>query len=221
MTFEQTLALVGLVIAILAAIGGFMSGLLPQFYNDWFVRKPQRYKFFYMKVNCLKQKKSEAKPFYKRHVKRLNSDIDVFSEVQCYRLNIFTNEQKLINFTDRSSGVVDLQIFHPLLEELVFTDEKAANDPHSLIQTVDKKSRVYFSRAVYLNGFQPKEEDMNMKMEKDTEEATLIVDFSSLHNFDSLFKSEPKGSHRSGKKKGILPVQNLQPGIYSLTMTKS
>lgn len=220
MTFSDTLAVIGLIVALIAAIGGFTSGLVPQLYNDWFSRKHQRYKFFYMKVNCLKHKKTGASFFYKKHVRRLNQDIEVFSEVQCYRLNIFGNEQKLFKFSDRSSGVIDLQVFHPLQEELVFTDERAADDPNFLSQTVEKKSRVYFSRALYLNGFQPNDEDMSMKMERETEEATLIVDFTSLPNFDSLFKKEPKGFHCSGNRKGILPVQTLSPGVYSLTMSK-
>ena len=219
MTTEQIIAVAGLVIAVISVIAGFTSGLVPQLYNDWFSTKPQQYKFFYMKVNCLKLKEPGAVPFYKRHVKRLDKDVDVFSEVQCYRLNIFSREQKSMRFSDRSSGVVDLQIFHPLQEELIFTDEKAANNPNSLTQRVDKKSRVYFSRATYLNGFQPNEEDMSMKMEKDTEEAILLVDFSSLPNFEQILKKDPVGFHiSSGKKKSHIPVTPLQPGIYSVKM---
>jgi hypothetical protein len=218
----ETMSLETLIAALVGLIGALatvVAALLPPYLSQRRARHAQQYKLGYMKVHLLKLRANGGEPFYEREVERLDRRVGVFSEVHCYRLHIFSTEQREFTCSDRSSGVVDLLILHPD-HQMSFPDRRAAKVEGFIEQKITEPSKVFFSRTVYVNGFQPGNEDIGMKMEKDTNEAKLIVDFTSVPGYRSLIKGHPRGVLCCGTTEGPLAVAEPTPGVYAVGKNK-
>src|SRR5215212_297357 len=107
-------ALVGALIGALATI---VVGLLP-LYLERRKHRYQKYKFVYVKVIHLRRREHGRAPVYRASLRRVGREIEVFDEYHFFRLNVFHRPQKEFRFSDRTSGVVDLQIMYPWQESL-------------------------------------------------------------------------------------------------------
>lgn len=216
MSSEVAASLFATVVTLLVASPALVSGI-----REWLARNRQVYKYVYVKAVHLTSRADGGPPVYVAHVKRLGeaAEVPVYDEYHYFRLNVFRRAQTGCCVTDRSSGVVDLQILHPFTRTLTFADEGAERVPGVISQEVEGESSVLFTRTIYYNGLQKGNEDIAMKLELDTDEARLIVDFSSIPNFRDILGrgAIPRGSRRTGKgAPEPLGVEELSPGIYSL-----
>ena len=213
----ELIGLIGIVIGAVAAFITTLPVLIP-WYRDWRSAERQDYKYVYIKVVHLTHRTGDNPPVYRARVARLEQEVDVYDEYHYFRLNLFRWPRESFTCTDRSSGVVDLQILHPWNDEgrLVFTDVGAAHQPGLVSQTVRKKSNAFFTKSIYYNGLQPGNENLAMKMEHDTAEARMIVDFSSLPNCEALVPM-PTAVERTGDAETQISVRRLAPGIFSVS----
>jgi hypothetical protein len=201
---------------IIAAVIGGIIGLTPYLATVFRARREkntQHYKFFYVKLYHLTRRSATSRPVYKRFIQRLNTHVDVYDEAHYFRLNIFDKEQDDFTTVDRSSGVVDLQLLYPW-QKLQFSDWGAEKVPNMITHTIKKKSHTFFTRSMYFNGFQEGNTDVAMKMESDTREARMIIDFSSIPGFEMIFKSSPRAYLRTSGMEGPIDITKVHPGIY-------
>lgn len=220
MNTETTITLIIGVLTVVSTIfAAVLAAVLPNYLSERQARNRQRYKLFYIKVYQLNRKIEGMAPRSEAFIERLGKKIPVYDELHYYRLNIFNSPQKGFTITDRSSGAVDLQILHPY-QHLVFTDKKAGNIEGMITQTLHTDSSVYFTRAIFYNGFQPGAEDVSIKMERETEEARLIIDFTAVPNHEKLIVSRPQGffvtTDGAARLERTVEVQELNAGIYAL-----
>jgi hypothetical protein len=214
----NTDAIINALAVIIAAIIGALVPLLALFIRDRQARENQLYKFVYIKVYHLTPMAEGKTPVYKKHIGRLNTDVEVFDESHFFRLNVFRKPQQNFPISDRSSGTVDMQILYPW-QDLQFSDKGAEKEPRRMAQIVKEPSNVFFTRTMYFNGFQPGNEDFAMKMEKDTEEARMLIDFSSIPKFNTFVKEGPKGILRRGNIEKHISVITDAAGVYSVNAT--
>jgi hypothetical protein len=201
---------------IIAAVIGGLIGLTPYMITVLRERRgkdTQHYKFVYAKIYHLTRKSDTSRPVYTRFIQRLKSNIAIYDEMHFFRLNIFDEEQNDFTTVDRSSGVVDLQLLYPW-QKPQFSDRGAAKVPNMLTHTIKKKSHTFFTRSMYFNGFQEGNTDVAMKMEADTREARMIIDFSSIPEFDTIFKGPPRAYRRTSGMEGSIDINEVHPGIY-------
>jgi hypothetical protein len=206
---------------IVVAFATLLAATIPYLWNYFAQRnskKGQLYKLSYIKIIYLSRRGNGKHPIYKHFSKRLNKEIDIFDEFHYYRLNIFQEKQKDFSSYDRSSGTLDLMILHPWQTELVF-DDLGAREVPNIIQQKLSPSQLFFTRTTYFNGFQEGNEDFSIKMETNTHEAKMIVDFSSIPNYQQIIKSMPQGKFRSGQTEHPVGVIESS-GIYILNMEK-
>jgi hypothetical protein len=206
----------GLVTAVAAVVAALIGALIP--YIVHMIRERRRrdnqlYKFVYVKLYHLTPKKPGRRPVYRRHIDRLERDIEVYDEFHYYRLNLFHRPQADFTVSDRSSGTVDLQIIHPW-QDLFFPDRGAAKVGEYVAQQIQQPSHVLFTRTIYYNAFQEGNEDFAMKMERDTDEARLLIDFSSIPDFAAFINPAPKAVLRAARGEQPLGVIQTQPGIF-------
>ncbi|MDB4948941.1 MAG: hypothetical protein JWM27_1590 [Gemmatimonadetes bacterium] len=207
--------LLSLVVGAVAAFITTLPVLIPAF-RDWRNANRQSYKFVYVKVVHLTRRTPGRPPVYHARVARLDEEVPVFDEYHYFRLNMF-RQKRGFTCTDRSSGVVDLQVLHPWSRDgaLVFPDVGAGKQPGMVSQAVEGESNVFFTKSIYYNGLQPGNEDLAMRMEHDTREARMIVDFSSIPDCEALVPM-PTAVARVGSRETQITVRKLARGIYTV-----
>lgn len=175
-------------------------------------------KIAYIKLIHLKERKAGATPFYKRYIPRLNREVEVFDEVQIFRIIKYSKPLEEIDVRDRSSGVVDINILHPW-QELEFTDYGSSQIEELVTQVIDmNSSNVFCSVMYFINGFQKGNTDYLIQMENKTKVGRLLIDFSSLLYFEEFITDIPKGFKRIKGFEDERPVsvEQLRPGIFHL-----
>lgn len=174
----------------------------------------QEVKMVYVKYLHIRRESEE--PVYRKHISRLEEDIDVHSEYHYYRFNKYSTNNNAILLTDRSSGVVDQNILYPW-KKLAFTDIPSKKIKGIISQNVDNCD-TYFSATTYYNGFKENNEDIGMKMEMDTLEARMVADFSSIVGLEKLFVKEPDAykMELDGRKTKLLGLEKISEGVYHL-----
>ncbi|GAB3528461.1 hypothetical protein GCM10027443_06400 [Pontibacter brevis] len=220
------------IVAIISAIAGIITGLVPHFLDkrkerknkeEEIENKDQLYKFVYVKVIHLTRKKEGRSSVYEAFVKRLKKKVKVFDEYHYFRLNVFHTPQKEYYTENRSSGVVDLQILHPWQNNLQFTDQAAEKVEQYISQSIPGPSSVFFTKCIFYNGLQQENEDIGIKMEQNTDEARIIVDFSSLPNYERFLKERPTAVLRSKapnlQDNKEISVHTDYPGFFSVRET--
>ncbi len=167
-------------------------------------------KFFH-----LTKKDQNKSPVYKRYISRLDKYIDIFDEYVLLRFNKFPQPVKDFECTDRTSGTIDLSILHPWQDNLKFADKGAQYIEQYLNQMIEGTSNVFVTAANYYNAFQPGNNDAGIKMEKDTQMARLIVDFSSIPNHDKFVVGMPKAIRDNGEEEAAIKViHKPNSGVY-------
>lgn len=174
----------------------------------------QEAKTVYVKYLHIKSEKED--PVYTRYNDRLEENIDVYSEYHYYRFNKYNIKNNSIKLTDRSSGIVDQNILYPW-KKLTFTDLPSKKLKGFISQNVDSNDS-YFSATTYYNGFCEGNEDIGMKVEMDTLEARIVVDFSSIIGLNKLFTKEPDAYkfELDGTKTNLLGLEKIAEGVYHL-----
>jgi len=194
--------------------------VLPKLFDIQKSKNRQLYKFVYIKTYSLSAMREGAPPVTHKFVKRLNREVAVFDEFHMFKLSIFKTERKKHRVGDRSSGVVDMQILHPW-QNVAFSDAGAAQKEDVIDQVIKKPSAVFFTRSMYYNGFQPGNEQFAIKMEQDTDEARIVMDFTSIQNIRKIIKGSPKGIIRKGDvEEEAMAGETSEQGIYQIGASK-
>lgn len=167
-------------------------------------------KFFH-----LTKRSPDKAPVYKRYINRLDKYVDIYDEYVLLRFNKFPQPVKQFECTDRTSGTLDLNILHPWQDNLKFADKGAQYVEQYLNQMIEGSSNVFVTAANYYNAFQPGNNDAGIKMEKDTQMARLIVDFSSIPNHEKFIKGMPKAIRDNGEEEAAIKViHKPNSGVY-------
>lgn len=175
-------------------------------------------KLMYVKVLHLSKKEEGKEPFYFRVIDKLGGkEIPVFDETLFYSLNVYSQPRERYSFNFRSSGIIDLRVAHPWLENLIFPDKDEQLLEGSVKQLVTIPSNAYLIVSHHINGLQPGHEDFGMRMDEDTRYARLVVDFSSLPYSHPILLENPQGVLSTGEKE--MPVGVIQhfPSVYSIS----
>ena len=197
-------------------VGALIGVVVPRLLDARKAKNEQAYKFVYIKLYYLKRRVQGAAPVYQRFVERLGRKVAVFDEFHMFKLNIFRGERKGLVVGDRSSGVVDMQILHPW-QRVTFADLGAAKKDDVIEQVIRRPSAVYFTRSIYLNGLQEGHERLAIKMEQDTKEARIVVDFSSVPEFAEMMLRGPSAVIRRDDYEESLAVGETDVGgIYEV-----
>lgn len=207
--------------AILGAVVTIIVALVPAviyLVRERKVRRRQAYKFVYVRMRHLTKQAEGRAPVYRKFIPRLNKEIEVFDEFDYFRLNIFRETVRDFTSTDRTSGAVDMHILHPQ-QQLVFPDQDAKEVKDYLVQSLDP-SEIFLTKTMYFNGFQEGHENFGVKMERDTEQVRMIVDFSAIPGFASLVSNAPQAVLRRKNHEEFLGVIQDYPGIYSVSKEK-
>jgi hypothetical protein len=182
-------------------------------------RGEQKYKFVYVKLIHLRRRKPGQPPVYRTRLHRMEREIEVFDEYHFFRLNVFYRPQKSFRFSDRTSGAVDLQVMYPWQDRLHFSDQGAAELLDFVEQTVPTKSDLFLSRSIYYNALQDGHEDIAMKLETDTDQARIVLDFSSLPHHERVLLSSPVAHLRDIEgKESSMGVIAMFPGVYAVEL---
>jgi hypothetical protein len=204
-----------LVAAIVGAIAAVVSGAIPYIVDR--VSKPKQIlKFVYIKVIHLTRRSDTSQPVYKKFVQRLGREVEIYDEYSYFRFNVFKRPQKGFTSTDRSSGVVDLKLLYPWQDTIRFSDKDAQIVENIISHTLQRSSNMYFTEAMYFNGFQPGHENVAMKMEDNTQEARMVIDFSSLPNHEFIVKGKPKAFLRAQDEEKLIGITEPSPGVFSV-----
>jgi hypothetical protein len=205
--------LISLLLGAIAALIGTLPVLIPAL-REWRHRDRQDYKYSYIKVIHLTRNDGTNAPVYRAYVPRLDREVTVFDEYNHYRLNIFPRKRPYTS-TNRTSGVCDVRIIFPWREEegLEFSDKGSGKVADVISQTMDVESKVHFTNTINYNGLQPGNEDLAMKMEYDTREARMIVDFSSIPNCEAVIPM-PVAVVRVKNRERRINVHQLATGVF-------
>lgn len=181
---------------------------------------------FYKMLN-LKSVDNTQEVIYEKYIPRLNNKIGVSSEFMTIRANRFDKPVNHFKSRDRTSGdAIEVNALLPFHLELEDGDKNA-----TLIEPlIFGPSNVYVVTAHTYNGFKVGDLDLGFKVEKDTKMARLIIDFSSVPNFDKIISSTPKLFYRCFKPDDDMEnmgnledkehgYKTLAPGIFFAEIT--
>jgi len=173
-------------------------------------------KVVYIKVVHLSKMEDGKPPIYSRIIERLGKEVPVYDELLYYSLSVFSKRQADLTFTFRSTGVADPRPVHPWIDKVEFSD-KDSQIIHNMVQAnVNKASHSYALVSYHVNGLQQGHEDVAARMDRDTQYARLVLDFSSIPGAGSLFKVRPKASLRTGDTSECIGIEEYSPEIFSV-----
>ncbi|MEP7317448.1 MAG: hypothetical protein ABI921_01865 [Panacibacter sp.] len=173
-------------------------------------------KILYIKMLHLKERTATSAPLYKKFIPRINSTEDVFDESQFLELLIYSTDAPLIDVSNHSSGVVDMNILLPW-KKLFFPNPTDAKDREDVHQKIQLPSNVFFSSTNFINGFQKGNTSYGARAYLFNKNLRMIVDFSTLGNYEKLQKSPPYAVRRiikSEKESEPEKVEEIQPGVF-------
>lgn len=203
--------------ALIGAVAAILAGFIPLI-KEIRRRRDQKYKLVYVRIVHLRKRMPGAAPVCRSYIRRLGRWVDVFDEYHLFRLNIFYKERGEVHCKDRTSGAVDLQILHPWQEALHFPDKGAAEVEGYVEQAIKKSSAVFLTKSIYYNALQPGHEDIGMRIDSNTEEARLMVDFSSLPEHEAMLLDAPVGYLCGDDDEEVsLGVASPYPGVYTIS----
>jgi hypothetical protein len=206
-----------IVAALIGAVAALAAAFIP-ILREFKRRRAQKYKFVYVRIVHLHKVRPGTEPVCRAYVKRLGESIDVFDEFHLFRLNIFHHPRTLFTCKDRTSGAVDIQILHPWQESLHFPDRGASELRGYVEQAINKPSSVFLTKSMYYNALQAGHEDIAMRIEEDTDEARLMVDFSSLPAHEAMLLEAPVGYLRGEDDEEVaVGVAKPYAGVYSIS----
>jgi hypothetical protein len=184
--------------------------------------KVQKEKTVIYKMLNLKSVSETAELIYEKYIPRINQKIGVSSEFMTIRINKFDKMVKYFKSLDRTNGTaIELNSLLPFELNLEDTGKKA-----QLIEpVVVGPSNVYVAINHAYNGFKVGNLDLSTKAERNTEMVRLIVDFSSVPNYDHIISDNPKLFY-SRFKRGVEErvdrehqYQLVSPGVFQTAKT--
>lgn len=154
--------------------------------------------------------KKDAKPIYRRTIRRSGEEFDVYDSSIFYQFTRFSDEHRprkhVWRFTS-SSGQVDALQLNPFMPTTFDPDQAKKNIHNSVEGFLKPTPDTLLVTSHNYNGFQkPDGEWAGVRAANDTELLRLIVDFSSimLEKGEDLFKEKPIAYwvHRTINEKG-------------------
>ncbi|WP_051397815.1 DUF4062 domain-containing protein [Runella limosa] len=146
-------------------------------------------KVIYYKMLKLESIEENPSVLYEKHIKRINKKIKIFSEYISIRIIKFDKFTSNFKGRDRTNGdaieVHSLSPFHINIDDGDFRS--------NLIEPVIAgPTDAYVTLNHCYNGFKVGDFDLGLKAEKNIENARLVLDFSSIPNFNKFFPNPPK-----------------------------
>jgi len=151
--------------------------------------KVQLEKTVYYKIINLHSVAENPEIIYEKFIPRINKKIEVFSEFITLKVNKFDRIISHFRSRDRTNGsAIELYSLFPFKGSLDDGDKRA-----TLIEPVILgPSDIFVSSGHTYNGFKAGDLDLGLKVEKNTNIARLLIDFSSIPNFESMITETPK-----------------------------
>ena len=150
--------------------------------------KSQLEKTIIFKMINLKSVDESPETIYEKYIPRLKKSIGVVSEFMTIRVNKFDRKVEGFKSKDTTSGdAIELNSLLPFHFNLEDTDKK----PDIIQPTINGPSNVYVAIAHTYNGFRFHNLDFSTKAEKNTNLVRLIIDFSSIPNFENIIPERP------------------------------
>ncbi len=161
------------------ALGNASAALTTESVRTFHQIERQNKKTGYIRFLHLHRQFNGAGPIYGRYIDRLDQIVPVFDEYVLFRVNDFPEIISEFECRDSSTGVVDLSILNPWQPRLIIPERVYEQTPGEIQQIVQGESSTFTTVTHYFNAFQ-KNQYLLIRMEKDTDEARLIVDFRYL-----------------------------------------
>lgn len=146
-------------------------------------------KVIYYKMLKLESIEETPKILYEKHIKRINKKIKIFSEYISIRIIKFDKFTSNFKGRDRTNGdAIEVHSLSPFHINIDDGDLRA-----NLIEPViSGPTDAYVTVNHCYNGFKVGDFDLGLKAEKNIENARLVLDFTSIPNFNKLFPNSPK-----------------------------
>ena len=180
-------------------------------------------KIVFYKFLHLSNQSQNSDPIYKKYIKRLNKTIDVYDEYLTFRIISFSKLVKKFKTYDSTKGnAVEVIALLPFIMSLRDTDVTIEENPQILQPIIIGPSNVFVTCSHYYNGFQKGNKDTATKADKPAELVRLIVDFSSVKDYESHVSKTPQVFYKyhdlenSGRMitKNIGLASIIAPGTY-------
>ncbi|GAB3903258.1 hypothetical protein GCM10028803_31380 [Larkinella knui] len=154
-------------------------------------------KLIYYKFIHLSDESENNLPLYNKFVKRLDKTVGVFDEYITFRISRFTKDVNRFKSYDSTRGsAVEVNSLLPFVFSLRDTDVTVESNPKIIQPIIFGPSNVFVTSSHYYNGFQKGNRDTAVKADKDVEIVRLVVDFSSIVDFESYISDNPKVFYR-------------------------
>lgn len=220
---------VSLVTGVSAALGDLLEDKAFESQNGWVKVKSlntpidanNKSVYLQSKIHYVKfisyANKLKSEYLYKKFVPRLNKEIEVWDEYVTLTINQLSHLVNEFQAYFRTDGdAVDFSSLFPFINKLTFTDTSAMHHDRQLNPMINAQSSNYVFANSYYNGFQDGIMDIAVKATKFTREMKMIVDFTSISDFQNQFilteciQVNKDGSIIDLKKDYTV----IQPGIY-------
>lgn len=141
----------------------------------------------------------------------------VHDEFIYFFVSVYDAPRRTHRFRYRTSGVVDLQTLIPWIKQLTFTDQEAGSIKNYIAQDVSLGTNTVASVTHFFNGLQRGHENIALQVTENTDEARLVVDFTSGALAEGLLIGCPTGTiiRNSGDSYSVSCVE-VRPGVYTV-----
>ncbi|HLP64745.1 DUF4062 domain-containing protein [Flavobacterium sp.] len=145
-------------------------------------------KTHYIKFVSYADKRTTPEPLYKKHILRVDKDFDVWDEYITLTVNQLSHYVKDFQYYVRTDGdAVDFSTVLPFINKLHFSDVKSGLKDTVFNPTIDLPSNTFVNACSFINGFQDGNTDLGVKATYNTKVLRMLVDFTSIPNYNELF----------------------------------
>jgi hypothetical protein len=181
--------------------------------------QPASHKVMYVKLLHLSDM-ARTNPIYERSVERIaNVRTPVYDEALYLHLSIYPQEQPRMNFSFRSTGVVDVRFIVPFIRKFLDDGPETAMIKNVFNPIVSEPSNVYFGLSHHINGLQRGHEDVGTRMDRAARHVRLLVDFTSVPGWRDWLASEPRAVHKTEGVERSVPVEEIAEGLFTSSIT--
>jgi hypothetical protein len=173
--------------------GWIRADKLSEIANDYNSNVELKEKLIYYKFLHLSNQDENQEPIYQKHIKRLKKDISIWDEYITFRVSSFDKLVKKFKSYDSTKGsAVEVNSLLPFVLSLRDTDITAEENPQIVQPLIIGPSNVYITSSHYYNGFQKRNRDAAVKADKAALTLRLLVDFTSIKDFNRFIVEKPK-----------------------------
>lgn len=179
-------------------------------------------KIHYVKFVSYSNKKVHKEPLYKKFIKRLNKEVDVWDEYITCTISQFSHFVDQFQFYSRTDGdAVDLMNLLPFENKFTFSDINEGIKDTIFNPLIKGHSNVYVSNCCFINGFQDGNTDMAVKASHNTKHLRLLVDFTSIPEFENIFLFDKCIVVNYDQSETVVTSEDIliQPGVYLIDKT--